>query len=156
MTVTDVILNFRAALVAVLPMVETLGIPWKRGDAYDEWDDLASCMYKQLVGNLLSAARVPFRGAPVRLAAYDMMLPDYSQYATIDVQNMELGPGRWVFHAFGTDTAPFDVLEVRELSIDALPCSEELRTCSILGSRFLLTLPDGSRIEQVPVHGDPR
>jgi hypothetical protein len=155
MTVTDVMLNFRAALVAVLPMVEALGIPWKRGDAYDEWDDLASCMYKQLVGNLLSALDVPDGGTPMRLTAYDMMLRDYRQYATIDVQNNALGPGRWVFHAFGTDTAPFDVVEVRELRSDTVPCSEKLRTCPLVGSRFSLTLSNGSSIDRVPVYSDP-
>lgn len=154
MTLTDVMLNFRAALLAVLPMVEVLGIPWKRGDAYDEWDDLASCMYKQLVGNLLLALDDPDGRVRIHLPAYDMMLRDYRQYATIDVHNSELGHGRWVFHAFGTNECPFDVVEVRELGSDAIPCNEDLRTCPLVGSRFSLTLPDGSSLDRVPVFSD--
>jgi hypothetical protein len=155
MTVTDVILNFRSALVAILPMVKALGIPWRRGDAYDEWDDLASCMYRQLVSNLLPTLDSPSGGSPVRLAAYDMMLPDYRQYATVEVQNSTLGHGRWIFHAFGTDSVPFDVVEVRELGSDAVPCSEEFRTCPLSGSQFLLRLPNGSIIDRVHVYSDP-
>jgi hypothetical protein len=154
MTITEVLLNFRAALVAVLPMVEALGIPWKRGDAYDEWDELVSCMYEQLVANLVSALDASNGGAPARLAAYDMMLPDYRQYAIIEVESDELGPGRWVFHGFGTDKTPFDLIEARELTTDGSPCGEALRTCPLIGSRLSLRLPDGSSIARVPAYSD--
>jgi hypothetical protein len=154
MTIAEVLLNFRAALVAVLPMVETLGIPWRRGDAYDEWDDLVSCMYKQLVGNLITALDDPNAGASLRLAEYDMMLSDYGRYAVIEVDSGALGPGRWVFHAFGTDKAPFDLVEVRELGADGRPCGEALRTCPLVDSQFSLRMPDGSRIESVASYSD--
>jgi hypothetical protein len=83
-----------------------------------------------------------------------MLLREYRGCATIDVQNKALGPGRWVFHAFGTDAEPFDIIEVREMSSDAVPCSEELRTCALAGSRFSITLPNGSRIERVPLYSE--
>ncbi len=155
MTVAELILNFRAALLAVLPMVEALGIPWKRGDAYDQWDDLASCLYKQLVGNLVDSLGASGSETPLCLAAYDMMLSDYRDVATIEVHNEALEPGRWVFHAFGTDDDPFDIIEVREVSSDGVPCSEVLCTCGLSGSQFGLALPNGSYIENVPVYSDP-
>lgn len=152
MTVTELVLNFRSALLAVLPMVEALRIPWKRGDAYDEWDDLASCMYEQLVGSLISALSASTSEEPVRLAAYDMMLRGYGGYATIDVQSDALGPGRWVFHAFCTEAEPFDAIEVREVSSDGAPCSEGLRTCALSGCRFSLTLPNGSSVARLSLN----
>lgn len=156
MKITELLLNFRAALVAVLPMVEALGIPWKRGDAYDEWDNLVSGMYKELVANVVCAIDYPIGGTPVRLTAYDMILSDYRQYATIEVESDFLGPGRWVFHAFATDKVPFDLVEARELTTDGRPCGEPFRTCPLVGSRFLLRLHDGSRVAEVPRYSDTR
>jgi hypothetical protein len=135
-------------------MVEALGIAWKRGDAYDEWDDLASCMYQQLVGSIVGSLREPTSETPVHLAAYDMMLREYRECATIDVHNDSLGPGRWVFHAFGSDAEPFDIIEVREVSTDAVAWSEQLRTCPLVGSRFSIFLPNGSRSEHVDLYSE--
>ena len=149
MTVTDLILNFRSALVAVLPMVEALGIPWRRGEAYDEWDNLASCMYRQLVGAVIDSSLGSVSEAPVRLAAYDMMLLEYAGHATVDVKSDELGHGRWVFHAFCTKNEPLDSVEVRLVSSNGMPYSEELRSCALSGCCFSVTLTNGSSISDV-------
>lgn len=49
MTVTELITNFRAGLLGLLPSIECVGIPWKRPEAYDEWDNLATAVYQALI-----------------------------------------------------------------------------------------------------------
>ena len=137
-------------------MVEALGIPWKRGDAYDEWDNLVNRMYKGLVAIVVCAIDYPIGGTPVRLTAYDKFLSDYRQYATIEVESDVLGPGRWVFHASATDKVPFDLVDARELTNDGRPCGEQFRTCPLVGSRFLLRLHDGYSVAEVPRYSDAR
>ena len=53
MTVTSVLLNFRDSLRVLLPMVERVDIPWRRGDAYDEWDAITSVLFNKLVQEVL-------------------------------------------------------------------------------------------------------
>lgn len=151
MMLTDVMLNFRAALLAIIPMAEAVGLPWKRGDAYDEWDELANCMYRQLVGSLLPMQTDRHGRVIANLPAYDMLYGEYGQYATIEVRNIALGPGRWVFHAFGTSQTPLDIVEVRELDANSRLCSEELATCPVSDSVFSVRWPDGSVTDQVLV-----
>ena len=156
MTITDLILNYRATIVSILPMIEVLGIRWRRGEAYDDWDDIVNFLYKRMVSNIVVPSGDRGGDTLVRLAEYDLMLREYRDCATIEVHNRVLGPGRWVFHAFGTATEPFDIVEVLKVSPDAIPCSEELHICAVAGSRFSLTFPNGSRIEHVPVDSDPQ
>lgn len=150
MMVTDIIFNFRSAVVAILPMVEAVGISWKRGDAYDPWDDLVTGIYKQLVVFTLSFVYGKNEDAFVNLPAYDGIPVDYRQHATIEVQNSALGSGRWVFHALSNENALFDCIIVRELTFDGVPLGD-LRSCPLVGSQFTLRLPDGSSVDQVPL-----
>lgn len=147
MTVTSVLLNFRNALLVLLPMVERVEIPWKRVDAYDEWDAITSVLFNKLVQEVLRWHLPEDNQADFNLPEYDLLLSTYAGLATLEVVHPSLQPGRWVFHAFGTDNDPFDVVEVRSLSADGRPASEGLKTCPVEGTIFLLRTRSG----QVPV-----
>jgi hypothetical protein len=151
-SVTDIMENFRAALVALLPMVERLGIPWRRGDAYDEWDNIASCLFEQLVESVVTWTL----RSEDNLPAYDMMLPSYNEYNLIEVRHSALEPGLWVFHAFGTKRTPFDVVEVRNLSLDRFPRDKTLGECDVLGAQFMIRLRTGEIIETLEGPGDSK
>ena len=67
MTIASVLLNFRTALLAIVPAVERAGISWKRPDAYDEWDAIATTVFDKLVIEVLrwslpEEERESFRG----------------------------------------------------------------------------------------------
>lgn len=140
MRVTDVLLNFRSALVAVVPAFERVNIPWRRPDAYDNWDAVASELFQSLVVNVFQWSLVDEEEGVMRLPAYDLLLDAYADLSTIDVVHRALMPGRWAFHAFGTKVDPFDVVEVRHLSEKGTPLSGELETCPVEGAQFALRL----------------
>jgi len=138
---TDVLLgNFRAALVALVPMVECAGIAWKRPEAYDEWDAIAGTLFAQLVVEVLRWSLPAEARQGFQLPTYDLLLPSYTGLSWIEVTHPSLGTGCWVFHAFGTETQPFDVVEVRGVTVHGQPLSESYETCPVDGAGFDLRL----------------
>ena len=137
MRVTDVLLNFRSALLAVIPYAERFGIPWRRPDAYDEWDAIASVLFSSLVVRVLRCILPESRREEFSLPSYDLLVPHYARYR-IQVVNPALPSGIWVFHAFGTSGEALDVVEVREIDEKGKPLSERLAMCPVSGSVFQL------------------
>lgn len=83
-----------------------------------------------------------------RLPEYDLLLSNYAGLATLEVVHPSLQPGRWVFHAFGTDNDPFDVVEVRSLSADGRPASEGLKACPVEEATFVLRTQSGQVLSE--------
>lgn len=152
MTVTSILLNFRAALFALVPVVKRVGIAWKRPDAYDEWDTIAATLFDKLVVEVIRWSLPEETQECFRLPLYDLLLPVYASTSTLEVFHSSLPPGRWLFHAFGSNREPFDVVEVRSLSKDGRPLAEELETCLLDGAEFHLRLNhDLELIEEIEI-----
>lgn len=157
MTVTEVLLNFRQALLAILPTVEKVGIPWRRPDAYDEWDGIASALFKSLVFEVLRwSVRGP-RKEEFRMPEYDLLLEGYAGLSILEVSHPALPSGRYLFHSFGTEETPFDVLELRRISDTGTPYEQELTLCSVEGCTFQLQLAQwlngGETLEEIDIGG---
>ena len=144
MTVTSVLLNFREGLFVLVPVLERIGIAWKRPDAYDDWDAIATTLFDKLVVEVIRWSLPDEAKENFRLPTYDLLLPTYSSVSTLEVSHPLLPPGRWLFHAFGTRSEPFDLVEVRSLSKDGRPITEELETCPVDGAEFRLRLSYGA------------
>jgi len=148
-TITEILLNFRAALVAVIPTVERIGIPWKRPDSYDEWDAIATVLFENLVVHTVRWSLPDPAREGFRLPPYDLLLQKYGGVSTIEANHPGLPDGRWLFHAFGTSEKPLDIVELRLLTVDGRPIVEELTACSVEEVRFQLRLQesvDGHRL----------
>jgi len=76
----------RQALTALVPVVEMARMPWRDGEAYDDWDAIAECLYDNLVVRTLVYAREA--GMNLELPKYDLV---YSSYKGTFIQ-VE-GPG---------------------------------------------------------------
>jgi hypothetical protein len=74
-TLTDLLGVFRQGLVALVPVAEKARMPWRDGEAYDDWDAIAECLYDNLVVRAVVYAREG--GREVRLPKYDMVCPSY-------------------------------------------------------------------------------
>lgn len=73
-TVSGLVGTFRMGLLALVPVVERAHIPWREEDSYDQWDEIATLLYRIVVAEpLASALNVP----DARLAPYDMMTEGY-------------------------------------------------------------------------------
>lgn len=81
-TANALLANLRDALSALAPVAERARISWRDGEAYDDWDDLASCVYDVLVGRTI-VADVSAGPEALPLAPYDMRLPSYAEHSAI-------------------------------------------------------------------------
>jgi hypothetical protein len=75
-----------------------------------------------------------------RVPSYDLRLASYEGFSTLEVTHPSLPEGRWLFHAFGTEVEPFDLVEVRKVTEEGLPLVEDLDTCPVEGANFRLRL----------------
>jgi hypothetical protein len=123
MNVDALLRNFRSALVAVVPAAEAVGIPWRREDAYDEWDGIATRLYKTLVELPLCWALPESDQERFHLPPYDLLLTRYETTAVVEV-TVPSATSQRVFHAFGSSKEPFDVCECRLIRPDGTPASE--------------------------------
>jgi len=142
MTPTRLVLNFREALVALLPFVERVDIPWRSGVAYENWDRIATAVYESLVAEVVSfqpaAAAVPLR----LVSPYDMILEDYREFVRIEVTHPDLRGQHYLFHSFETKVSPFDTVVSRKLTTSLVPVASELREFSVSGATFRIILPE--------------
>jgi hypothetical protein len=115
MTVNQLLGNLRDALAGLVPVAERAHIAWRDGEAYDDWDHLASCAYEVLVRRPISADT---SAAPVvlPLAPYDMVLPDYRGYTCLV---LETNPGCFLlFNRLLAGEGDFAEAETRALALD--------------------------------------
>lgn len=158
MTITDLIVNFQAALQGLVPCVRRVRVPWKRPEAYDEWDDIATALYQALIVEPLRFSLPDAERGRFTLPAYDMLLPTYVGKNVIEVLPAETGGRMKVFHALGTSEVPFDVVEWRAITATGSPESDRLETTPLKAANFALRLTingyTDTRIEEIPISPD--
>ncbi len=118
MTVDDVLLNFREALAALVPMAERAGIGWRRVDAYDQWDNIAGSLFSGLVEEPLRQLVPDAERERFALPAYDLLVEKCESSAMIEVLLSGDSRAR-LFHAFETRDMPFDTCESRLIEADS-------------------------------------
>jgi hypothetical protein len=138
MIITELVMNFRNGLLGLVPRFERVGIPWKQPEAYDEWDDCATAIFRALVVEPLRFALPEAEWDGFRLPAYDMLLPTYAGLRVIEVLPAQTDHSIRVFHRLGTVSRPFDVVEVRTINQNGLPQSNALETVPLEDARFAI------------------
>jgi hypothetical protein len=133
-------MNFRAGLLGLVPCFERVGIPWKRPEAYDEWDNSATAVYQALIVEPLRSTLAEAERDVFSLADYDMLLPTYAGKSVIEVLPACSYKTMKVFHALGTVSNPFDVVELRSVRRNGLPQSDVLETIPLEGTKFAFRL----------------
>jgi len=155
MTITDLVMNFRAGLLGLVPCFERVAIPWKRPEAYDEWDNCAAAVFQALVVEPLRSALPEAEREGFSLPAYDMLLPTYTGVSVIEVLPAHPDATMRVFHALGTASSLIDIVELRRVCRDGLPQSDVLETTPLEGARFALRMcangPSAHFLEEVAV-----
>ena len=147
-TLTDLLGNLRQALAALVPMAEKARIPWRDGEAYDDWDAIAGCLYDNLVVRAISCAT---EGGPdIELPKYDMVYPSYKG-AFIQVEGCGVPEGATaVFVGFAGDSPDFtNVKWIRMLPSGEIP-EQKLEYSPYDACRFYLV--DGKGTERRRIH----
>jgi len=138
MSAHAILLNFRMALQAIVPFVEQVGIKWKRPDAYDEWDAIASTLFEEIVVKAVMWSLPEDEQKEFQLPRCDLLLSSYGASNWIQVTHPSLQEAHWIFHAFGTQSEPFDVAEIRRVTAGGKPLSDGFESCPVQGATFSL------------------
>ena len=73
---------FRESLLQLVPKAEELGIPWKEGESYDEWDEICQVLYKSFVKKPIEWGTTK-ENSGVLIPDYDMLYANYSDFSYI-------------------------------------------------------------------------
>lgn len=150
-SITFLVASFRNALLAIRPICEQVGIPWRRVDAYDDWDRICTSLYDSLVRQPICFGALNSDRLDC-VHPYDVVKDNYSESGIVEVLHPKLLNGTWKFNAFGTRESPFDVVEAWRLK-DGVAIDSGCVECSFADSRFVFApagrAGDGSAIDEI-------
>jgi hypothetical protein len=110
-SVNELLAIFRGALLAIIPWLEKAKIKWKEEEAYDDWDNIAGSLYKNIVCSSLTG-EVAF---DYLIAKYNFSYDDYSLIDFIEVRSKSNPDKKYAFISFQSNSSPLDSIKVAEL-----------------------------------------
>ena len=111
-SVIELIIIFRGALLAIIPWIEKAKIKWKEGESYDDWDNIAESIYK----NIVCSSLVGEVSSDYSIARYNFTYDDYESLDYIKVKNYKYAGKEFAFVGFRSNSAPLDSVKVAELN----------------------------------------
>lgn len=135
-SVNDLIRIFRNSLLALIPYVEQAKIPWKQGEAYDEWDEIARVLYKNVVAKTIQWGCGYGDISEVAIPDYDMLYKNYSQFSLICVADSEPDDSSLVFHSFSSRHQSLDMIQCILIPPNGVGVEEKLISIPFDGSDF--------------------
>lgn len=146
---TELLDVLRSGLAALVPVVERASIPWTEGDAYDDWEAIASTLYEQIVVNTIRNAEEV--ADDLKLPKYDLVYPSYGSTAYIEV----LGDGEVLGPFVGFEAIDPQFTKVKYAVSDAEGAVDTnmTRSFAFSGCAIRLRLPDaiGGHLEEVTI-----
>ena len=107
-TVTELFTIFRGALISIIPWIEKAKINWKEGDYYDDWDNIVSVLYYNIVCSSLYGEVAD----EYILSKYAF---EYSNYLGMDfilVRKKDFDDNKLAFVSFQSINSPLDSIKV--------------------------------------------
>ena len=109
-SVADLLVNFRSALLSVLPNAEQGRLPWSDEQQHPQWEKLAECMFDVFVRQPIAADRSRWPGE-LPLPRYDIDYTDLAGRSWLKVSDGSADT--LAFVRFLSVKAPFDSVQVR-------------------------------------------
>ncbi len=122
-SVSELVQNFRSALLAVLPAADRAMLTWADHNQHYDWEKLAQCMFDVFVRSPLSVDRHRAAGE-FELAAYDIDVTSYSDTSWIACRpdpDKSLALVRLL-----TNEQPFDTVQAVEVDSETYVASDRL------------------------------
>jgi hypothetical protein len=139
-SINELISIFRESLNSVIPSMEKGKIPWRKGESYDEWDDISHSLYKALIKtNLYKELEKS------NLVNYDGYYENYSKYDYLLVKSKVYLDNSLVFYNFISKNEPHDYLEA--MVIDKYENSIEILELKYENLDFSFVKKNGLNIE---------
>jgi len=111
-SVSELLSIFRGALIAIIPWLEKAKIKWKEGEVYDDWDNIAESLYRNIVCSSLTGEV----DSSYSIAKYNFQYEDYSTIDFIQVKSENHSDKSLAFVAFQSISTPLDYVKVAELN----------------------------------------
>lgn len=146
-SVDEVLRVFHDALEALLPLMDRAHIPWREGEAYDDWDAIAETLFQRIVGSAIEWGLHDTHES-VCLPKYDELCLDYSELSFISVAHRTRGDDETLaLHSFAEDgTSHLNLVMCRSLERAGAVAESDLRAMPYVDAEFHLKWrrPDGS------------
>jgi hypothetical protein len=135
-SVSDLIRIFRNSLLALIPYVEQAKIPWKQGEAYDEWDEITQVLYKNIVTKTIQWGCGYGSISEVAIPDYNMLYKNYSQFSLICVADSKPDDSSLVFHSFSSRHQSLDMIQYVSVPPNGVRIEDKLMSIPFEDSDF--------------------
>jgi hypothetical protein len=154
-TLNELLEVFRSALRAVAPVLERAQIRHQEHLAYDDWDNIAQCLFANIVERSVASASQVVAGRQLQFPDYATLYTDYSQSALILVSDAAADvPRPMLFHSFVGREDIFDTAVGVEVESDMRTPKPDRREIPIERARFsvyIRTAAGQTTLEQLTV-----
>jgi len=133
-SISDIMMNFRNALISIVPQLEVVHIGWKDDEQYDDYDNIAECLFENLVTRNLKY------NTDLVLTGYGFVKEDYKRKSYIAINIPEIGVVPFI--QFKTVNEAFDNIEIAILK-DEVPSEFRVLSLNGLEDKFLFVLNKG-------------
>jgi hypothetical protein len=117
MTFSNILDNFRSALLALIPYLESAGIEWKNSESNEDLDEVAESLFNSLIVHRLEKViEDKFKVLP-QLPKYGFNYSDYSKMSFIEVKDKsEKNEHQFIFCYLDTKEKPFDTVVCNKIN----------------------------------------
>lgn len=119
-SVGELIRIFQEALGALLPSMEKAHIAWGKGEAYDEWDEIAHSLFRNIVVRSLYWELKEAQAMEDILPKYNTLYDSYRGRSVLEIRNTG-EVGTCVFVGLSASHLPFDTVDYVVVGPDGLP-----------------------------------
>ena len=111
-TVNELVAIFRNSVIAIIPLLEQAKIKWKEGESYDDWDNIVTTLFENIVCSSLFS-EVSLEND---MSKYDMVYKNYSNMNFLIVKSTENINKTLAFISFQSLSTPLDSVKVAVLN----------------------------------------
>jgi hypothetical protein len=134
--VTELLVIFRTALLTLIPILERANIPWREPYSYDEWDEIADVLFRNIVVRSIQYSMNQEK-KHFEIPRYDYVYDDYSGKCFIAVLPQEHSSNsHLLFHSFSTQLDALDTIRCRRVDHDVRLSVQELEFVPVKGTKF--------------------
>jgi hypothetical protein len=140
-SVTELIQIFRDATASLIPFMERAKIPWKEQEAYDQWDDIETSLYRGIVLSALNWIIGHEGFDELAIPDYNFLYDDYSKFSFLGLLSDEAEKGiQLVFHSLSTTEVPFDTARFLQVNSKGKRVSDNFVVKPLRDTKFALNL----------------
>jgi len=140
--VSDLVSVFRESLIALVPILEKVGVTWPNAngyEGYDQWDEIAETLFDNVVIDPIFYAITAESRESLLWSKYDINYQDYSSLSYVLVRpetSSELLDARLVFLRFSSKECLFDTVSCVPINEQGFRITADTVSLNVVGAKF--------------------